>query len=334
MDQISYVKRLLKNTGFTLIIPCFTLAVMLIACAVNGVPFWAAQSGFRAFLYSVTIVVFIAFALGINMSAGRFDFSIGAVSALTAVIGGRIALLLGLNSFTMLIAFILVGVVLGAISGGLYLLFNLPPMITSLGVTLAYEGLSFVLSGGRGVQIALRPELLRGAGVESMIALILAGLAVMYVLFNFTRFGFEYRAIQFGQKIAVETGLNERANAIICYIISGSLVAVVGYLRISFVGNQSPQLNLATSTTMFTALLPLFISGLMAKYCERNISIVLGCLTSAFITQGLLSTGVSIQARSLVSSFLMILILIYSTNGEKIKEWLAKQCVPVKQTQN
>ncbi|MDR1640132.1 MAG: hypothetical protein LBC41_05615 [Clostridiales bacterium] len=317
------VKRLLANTGKTMIIPCFTLSIMLVACFAKGVPFWAEQGGFRAFLYSMALTVFSAFALGLHLFTGRFDFSLGSVSVLSAVIGGKLAIMFNMNAFAMLLTCLAAGALLGAISGLLYLLFNLPPMITSLGVALSYEGLSFAFTGGNGVQISLHPALLSGAGVGQMIALLAVALVVMYVLLNFTQFGFNYRAIQFGQKIAVDTGLNEKSNALACYILCGALVSIVGFLKLSFNGSQAPQLSLATSSTIFGAMLPMFIGGLMAGFCEQNISMVVGCLTAAFITQGLSAVGVAAQSRSLITSFLMILILMYSTNGAIIRSWLA-----------
>jgi ribose transport system permease protein len=158
-----------------------------------------------------------------------------------------------------------------------------------------------------------------------MIGLLAVALVLMYVLLNFTQFGFNYRAIQFGQKIAVDTGLNEKSNALACYVLCGALVSIAGFLRLSYNGSQAPQLNLATSSTIFGAMLPMFIGGLMAGFCEQNISMVVGCLTAAFITQGLSSVGVAAQSRSLITSFLMILILMYSTNGAIIRSWLAKR---------
>ncbi|MDR2654740.1 MAG: hypothetical protein LBC56_01510 [Oscillospiraceae bacterium] len=324
MKSANRAKRLLKSMGLSLLIPCATLVIMLVICAAKGVPFWADQGGFRAFLYSVGLSLFSAFALGLHLFAGRFDFSLGSVAVLAGVISGKIATALGMNSFAMLLTFLVVGAALGGISGFFYLLFNLPPMITSLGVALAYEGLSYGISDGKGVNISLVPKLLGGAGISQMIAIMAAGLAVMYILLNYTRFGFNYRAIQFGQKISVDTGLNERSNALVCYIICGAFIAVVGFFRISFNGSQSAQLNLSTSASIFGAMLPLFIGGLMTRFCEQNISIVLGCITYAIITQGLASIGVTAQQRSLITSFLMIIILMYSTNGAKIKEWFMK----------
>ncbi|MDR0435886.1 MAG: hypothetical protein LBH11_03870 [Propionibacteriaceae bacterium] len=298
---------------------------MLIICELKGVPFWAEQGGFRAFLYAVCMSAFSAFALGLHLFAGRFDFSLGATAVLAGIISGRIAIETGMNSFTMLLTFVGVGAALGAVSGVLYLLFNLPPMITSLGVALAYEGLGYGISSGKGVNISLVPELLGGTGITPMLLLLGAGLVIMYVVLNFTRFGFNYRAIQFGQKIAVDTGLNEKTNAFVCYMMCGALVAMVGFLRLSYNGTQTAQLSLGTSAAVFSAMLPLFIGGVVARFCDQNIAIVLGCITTAIISQGLASIGVTLQQRSLITSFLMIAILMYSANGERVKAWLAKR---------
>jgi ribose transport system permease protein len=316
--------RFIKNTILTLLVPGVVLVISLGMCAAKGVPFWAEQGGFRAFVYSFVLTVFSAFALGLHLFAGRFDFSLGAVATLSAVLAGRAALAWGLNTYTMLAVILVIGAILGAISGGLYILFNLPPIITSLGVALAYEGLSFGLSKGNGVYLSLKPELLHGADLVPMFVLLAAGLTLMFVLMNFTRFGYNYRAIQFGQKIAVETGLNEKSNAMWCYILCGVMIAVVGYLRLSYNGSQAPLLGLSTSASVFTAMLPLFIGGLLARICEQNISIVLGCLTSTMIQQGLSRVDVSAQARSLLMSLILVLVLVYSTNGQKIALWFRK----------
>lgn len=313
-----------KNSVLTLLVPGVVLAIALAMCAAKGVSFWAEQGGFRAFVYTFALTVFSAFALGLHLLAGRFDFSLGAAATLSAILAGRAALALGLNTYTMLAVILAIGAALGAVSGALYILFNLPPIITSLGVALAYEGLSFGLSKGNGVYLSLKPELLHGADLGPMFALLITGLAVMFVLMNYTRFGYNYRAIQFGQKIAVETGLNEKSNALVCYILCGVMIAVVGYLRLSFNGSQAPQLGLSSSASVFTAMLPLFIGGILTRICEQNISIVLGCLVSTIIQQGLSRIDVSAQARSLIMSLLLVLVLMYSTNGHKITLWFNK----------
>jgi ribose transport system permease protein len=117
-------------------------------------------------------------------------------------------------------------------------------------------------------------------------------------------------------------GLKEKTNAWICYCIAGVLVAVGSFLRISYNGMQSPQLNLSTSSVIFSAMLPIFIGMLVGKFCESNLALVVGCFTAAVITQGLSSLGVSNQVMSLTNAFLMMGLLIYAINQQKAKEIL------------
>ena len=49
----------------------------------------------------------------------------------------------------MLMLTILFGMLLGLISGVLYVVLHLPTIITSLGVTLIYEGILFTITEGR-----------------------------------------------------------------------------------------------------------------------------------------------------------------------------------------
>ena len=53
------------------------------------------------------------------------------------------------NAPIMLMLTILFGMLLGLISGVLYVVLHLPPIITSLGVTLIYEGILFTITEGR-----------------------------------------------------------------------------------------------------------------------------------------------------------------------------------------
>ena len=48
-----------------------------------------------------------------------------------------------------------------------------------------------------------------------------AGLALVWFLFDRTKFGYDYKALQNGQRVAVNTGIREVPNALACYGICG-----------------------------------------------------------------------------------------------------------------
>lgn len=85
----------------------------------------------------------------------------------------------------------------------------------------------------------------------------------MIVIFHYTKFGYDYRALQSGQQIAVNTGANEYANAMGCYIIAGMLAGAArgcsSAARSSTPG--CPLFDFGTVSKMFDAFCPLFFSG-------------------------------------------------------------------------
>ena len=46
-------------------------------------------------------------------------------------------------------------------------------------------------------------------------------LALVWFLFDRTKFGYDYKALQNGQRVAVNTGIREVPNALACYGICG-----------------------------------------------------------------------------------------------------------------
>ena len=102
-------------------------------------------------MINVVTLVFIAWGLTFNIPAHRWDFSIGAIMVLSVIIGGQMALALGLNAYGLLLCCFLVGAVLGAISGLIYVLLGLSAFVTSLGVALLFEAFSYILFDGQGV---------------------------------------------------------------------------------------------------------------------------------------------------------------------------------------
>ena len=144
----------------TLAIPVIVAAVLLILCAANGKSMIANRTSFNYFTLYTAIVMITTMALSINLGSGRFDFSLGAMAVLSSILSSKIsyALLAGGtgSAVLMLCLNIVIGGLLGLCSGALYVTLRIPPIITSLGVTLIYEGISFTVTGGKYVMTEVR----------------------------------------------------------------------------------------------------------------------------------------------------------------------------------
>jgi ribose transport system permease protein len=300
-------------------IPVGTLIVMLLLCEAGGVHMFEGENSWLVFFRATASVMLTTFALSINLNSGRFDFSIGAVSLLSSVISASICMEAGLPIGVMLVISVAAGGILGAVSGGIYCLVKLPPIIVSLGVTLFYEGLAFAVTKGYGVSFVANGELTSFPGVMNYILVILVGLGAMIFLFDFTQFGYDYKALLSGQKVAVQTGIREIPNTIGCYGIAGALMGVVGFISSTNTGTIQMALNFGSIGVMFTAFLPMFIGSFIGRFCNEKAGYLLGAVSTAFLSLMYARLNVDSSIQQIVTALVLVGFLIYLNNEKKLR---------------
>ena len=298
----------------SLLIPAVVLIVVEILAAVKGVRLFAGADSWKLFFRAVANVTLTTFALSINLDSGRFDFSLGSVSVLSAAIAGTVAVAWNLGPWPTLGLCILIALVLGLIHGAVYVITRIPPIIVSLGMTLFYEGCAYAFTGGKGVTVVTRADLIGFSTIPHYIIIIAVALALIILLFDYTRFGANYRALMSGQKIAVDMGIREIGNALGCYAVSGALMGAVGFISLTNTGNVQMSLNFGSIGIMFTAFLPMFIGGWIGRFINRRVGIMLGAVSMALISLAYARFDTASSVQSIVSALLLVLFLIYLNN--------------------
>ena len=307
-----------KRIGLSLLIPAGTLAILLILCAINDVSLFGNSVSWPLFFRAVATVTLTTFALSINLDTGRFDFSLGSISMMSGVVAGTCALNLGIGPWPALLIGVLVGAVMGLIHGCVYVITKMPPIIVSLGMTLLYEGFAYVFTDGKGVTVVTRSDMLGFASIPNYILLTVVALVAVIIFFDYTKFGADYRALLSGQKIAVETGIKEVPNALICYTVTGMLMGVVGFISLTNTGNVQMSLTFGSIGIMFTAFLPMFIGGWVGRQINRRIGMMLGAVTMALVSLGYARLDTSSSVQSIISAMMLVLFLIYLNNETTI----------------
>ena len=311
-----------------LAIPVLTWILLTLLCTLNGKAMIANMTGFNFFVLYTAIVMLTTTALSINLNSGRFDFSLGSIAVLSSVLSSRITFALlhgGTGSAVMMLALnIAIGVIIGLCSGMIYVTLRIPPIITSLGVTLILEGITFTITEGKYVMNEVRsPSMSAFAGNWVFSALlIIAVLALMIWLFDHTEFGYNYAALKSNQKVAVNTGINEVKNAVICYAICGGLMGIVGFLQAArSTSINGGALNFGSIAIMFTAFLPMFIGTYIGKYCNEKIGFLLAtlCMSMLNSTFAAFSNEISASMQSIINAVLLVVFLIYLSNEESLK---------------
>lgn len=329
---------LLKRAGGILVIPAICLVISILMCRAYGTVLFKDGLSMSTFFYGLAYLSLVAFAVSVNLHSGRFDFSVSSIIILSSTVVIMLACQ-GVNSVgLLLLAGLGTGLLGGLVSGGLYLALGLPPMILSLGVALLYEAIAYIAANGSESNsvVTLQPAISNqlkafiGANGNSPLFLILilaAALAFMVLVFHYTKFGYDYRALQSGQKIAVNTGANERVNALLCYAIAGGLAGLAGFLfgcQIQYT-RVSGYLNFGTVPKMFDAFCPLFFAGFVGRFCNKQLAIVVSVvgyefLQLAFGNMSAVNTTFTSTIYGIINSAILVLFLIYLNNENKVME--------------
>ena len=292
------------------------------------------ESGFgvggdlKIILYNTLYSGFIGLALSYNLTSGRFDFSVGSVLLLSAIAGGNLAKEWDLGPYGMLVLCLLIGMACGLVSGIVYITLKLPPMVSSLGVAMVFEAIGFTINKGKGVRLMTDFDLLIWSEPLYSVLLTAVVLVILIYLLNFTKFGYNCHSLQTGQKNAVEVGVNENTNSVICYVIAGAMMACAGVLFLCKNGMVSPKAGLGSSSYMMSAFLPMFVGQALAKRSDRNIGTIIGAFCQACLTSGLIKLGCGSSMKTVMDGVVVLLFLVYTSNSYKVglhRAWKEKK---------
>lgn len=313
-------RNILKKIGGIAGIPAGTFLIVFALCSAQGVKLFETEGNWILFFRATASVMLTTFALSLNLNSGRFDFSIGSIALLSSVISASVCTAAGLPTVTMLVISVAAGALLGLVSGAVYVIVKLPPIIVSLGVALFYEGLAFAITNGYGVSFVANTELTSFPGVVNYVLVIVCGLLIFIFLFDYTQFGYAYKALLSGQKVSVNMGIKEIPNAVGCYMIAGALMGMVGFISATNTGTIQMALNFGSIGTMFTAFLPMFIGGFIGRFCNEKIGYLLGAVTTAFISLMYARLNVDASVQQIVTALILVCFLIYLNNENKVIE--------------
>jgi len=316
-----YVNKILKNSIMMVIIPVITYLIFFMLTKMKGVEGFGVGTDLIVILRNTVYTGFIALAVSYNLTSGRFDFSVGSTLILATILASMLTLRFDLGPLEMLLLALTFGGLLGGLGGLVYTVLRLPPMVVSLGVAMIYEAIGFIISGGSGVKLIGRNDLLIWAKSPFVYLLCIGLVAILYVLLNHTKFGYNTNSLRSGQELAVSVGVNEKTNTVMCYVIAGVCLGAAGIINISILGTIVPKLSLGSAAYIQSAFMPMFIGGLLAKYFDRNTGVIIGSLTQSIIFAGIGKLGVPSAWQSVITGIIVLIFFAYSFNAYRIVEY-------------
>lgn len=305
----------IKNAVIVILLP---VLVYLLFFILSGGKFGKASSIIMNFKQTL-VPTLISYAMCCNVLCNRMDLSAGAVVMLAGMIGAKTVYLhdIGLVPFALLV--VGSGILLGVISGIAYMLLRVPAIVTALGVCMIYETFSNLTSISWVTAISGETTTL---GRFPYCVIIFAIMAVLfYMIFNYTKLGYNVRACASSQQIAKNGGVNTRRTAFLCYVVSAVFLGVAALLKISIQGSIDTPMYMSSTNIIFNCLLGIYVGLALEQYCNLVIGIFVGNFVLNMLTTGLLSMGLSSSLQDTASGVFLLIIMIYTYNNQRILEF-------------
>ncbi len=297
--------RKIKISSF---VPFFGLAIVLVL--------FASISGGKLFLsdnWPVLLSNIYSIGLGCAgvlflMATGNMDFSlpgiISASGAIAAIASG------GTNAAVVLPVTLGCATGMGFLNGFLFGKLKIPSFITTLGTLFIWSGTSTLVTKG---YLSIPLELNEFDNMPLKVGVLIGVFIITYIIFEYTPFGKQCRAIGSSCEAARQSGVNVQRVNILTFTISGLLCGVIAFFLII-------RANTAAATTgqglNFSVLLAMMLGGvsLNGGWIVKFRSVVVGSLLMALVANGLTLTGLNGFDQQWIEAILFIVVVAVSMN--------------------
>lgn len=298
------------------------LALLVVVLSVAA-PSFRSPSNLMSLLRQASFNGLIAFGMTMVILSDGIDLSVGSVFALSAIICAEM-LIAGLPAIVAILLALVVGTLLGTVSGLLVTKGRLQPFIATLITMTGYRGLAQIITDGKPIsQLANSTTsgafLFKAMGKGSVVlfdtikipipVIVLAiAFAVVYFVLNHTTFGRRIYATGSNAKCAKLVGVNTSKTKISVYAISGFLSALAGLLMISRLDSAQPILGegYELDAIAASALGGISMSGGRGKVTGT----IAGVLIIAVLNNGLNIMNVSSYYQEVIKAIVILVAVL------------------------
>lgn len=241
-----------------------------------------------------------------NIKVGNWDFSVGSVVLLSAIIGGNIAVRLNWGFAGLLICCLLVAVLAGVVVGLVYYFLKIPTIITSIGMLLIYESISSYAFEGQGIYLTGWNLL----GNTEIVIIAIVAAATAYLIFYRSSIGYNVRAVGNNMNIAAQNGLNVYRVKAVAIAIAGLFAGLYAFISLGTSGVQKTVSSMGTMGTCFDAMMCVFVGMSITRRGNLVAGIFCGSLVMQLVKLALMAIGIPSEYNSI---FIAIFVLIFMT---------------------
>lgn len=314
-------KKLKKNAigySLTLIFPvAMWLLFLIITASCGKADLFVSANGFDNIFRQSILSTFVAIAIAIPLSGGRWDFATGTIAVLGAIIGGNIGLMISENVIVVLLSCIITCVLLTMVEATLYILLRVPNMIVSLGVVMLYEAISQLVFDGGGVKLNRYDGIIAITQAPWCYIVLVLVLVAVYFFMEHTKFGYDTRSLGNNAMLSINSGVKERKNIILTYLLVGVLLGIAALFNASK-ANVNPASNLSSTSLMYSSMGPVLVGLFLARFSSMPWGVWVGSFGMQVMTYGMVCTGIDGSIQTIITGVVIVVIMAYTSNQDLI----------------
>lgn len=267
-------------------------------------------------LLSTVVIGTLALGTTFVIITGGIDLSIGTGMTLTAVMSGVFIVNIGLPMWIGVIAAILFGGLMGAVSGFAVAILKIPPFIATLAMMLVAQGLSLVISKSAPIYFNDVPayaeisggNLIPGLELPNAVLIFFVAAVIAGLLLNKTTFGRYTYSIGSNEEATALSGINVKKWKILIYTVAGLFIGLAGVLISSRLNSAQPALG---SGYELQAIAAVVIGGTSLAGGKGSIvGTVIGALIISVLNNGLQIMSIPQEWQNVVLG-IVILFAVY-----------------------
>ncbi len=247
------------------------------------------------------------------IAMGLFDFSLGANIILSALIGCKLSSAYGYAG--LILGCLLMGAVIGAVNGALYLKFRIPSIIVTVGLMMIYECIGVFMAGD--TTNKLKPEIkLLGQAPYNLYVALIAFLAAVILLYG-TKMGVYVRAIGRNELMARNMGVDTDRYKFLGFLLCGIFAGITGMLTISYTSTMIPVQGMSSMARNFQPIMGCFVGLAFKKYINPVFSIIAAEFMISMIVSGVMTNGLDSTLQDCIIGMILLIIVIIMAGEER-----------------
>lgn len=258
--------------------------------------------------------------------AGSIDLSLGYQLSLINVFCAFMMVKQGMPMLPAILLSLLLGSVIGLINGVIIVRSGVHPMIITLGVSQALNGVSFLFSNG--IPIYGFPDGFNtlGQGTVGIVPISLIVMIVIILIGHFILVGLPYGrylyAVGSNEEAAKLAGVNTAAVKIIAHTLSAFLASIAAILLLSRTNSGLSTNGAGFEFNVITACVLGGVSNLGGR--GTMYQAVLGVLIMGFLENGMLLMNINEYWQLVVKGILLLIAVVYDAGMSRSAEQVKK----------